>query len=552
MVALPAYGQQQPSSLPQSLIAPALPQSWNPFPTTNLLSQPVKPTATSGGAAPAAPQVAAYTSPNVLAQFSIDGRETWTDNAFLTSAGVKPDFISVVTPTASITGESRIFDLGLNYSGSYSAYVVNPSLDGFQHNGIATLTTQLVPDQLFLDTRGTISQQSINPTGPTTGGTRNSPEAQTRVIDVAMTPRLQERIGSWAAAELTGTYQRTINQEIGPVSSPGTTASASGPSLGNSSLNQGTFELRSGPDFAQVLWDFSSNGSETVQSTGTMVQTTNQLAGEYRISHTLGALVSVGYDTVSGLQIDGSKYGGLFYSGGLHWTPNPDTDLRIGGGWRYGASEIYALLNQQVGRKTSIRVSQNVGITTDASSILDSLESVQRDAQGNYVDPFSGLAANPAGSSFPFSNGAFRQQTTEVAVNWSGMRDSMVVSTTLTQQQAISGAATLVTPVTGVPLASSSSVLTGTVTWTHDLTPSTTSSASINGSDTVSANQATALVKSVGATLTLTYQLNDSLTGNAGYQFSQTFEPAGGLGSSPAVNGSIRDNTVFLELSKQF
>jgi uncharacterized protein (PEP-CTERM system associated) len=550
--ASPSWSQQagQTDDTQQTPTQPAQPaqpstglHSWSAFPTTNLFSAPAL---QRPGLTPAA-----ELPPPYLAKFSVEGKESWTDNAFLTSSATKSDSITTINPTVDLSATSRKLNAGLNYDGGYDRYLSNTKLDGFRHNAIGLLNGELVDQQLFLDSRGSISEQNVNPSAATTSGSRTSPESQVRIFTYDVGPRLQERLGNWAVGQLTATHGRTVNENLSSSSSNATQTATS--SLGGTTTDHGRLELRNGQSFTQMLWDYSSDFTQTNQNTGTLDQTTHQLGAEYRLNQNWGLLASGGHDTIHGIQVSSSN-SGFFYNGGLHWTPSPNMDLRGGVGRRYGQTNYSGLLNYKIGPSTSLRASHDVGITTDSLNLFDSLNAVQRDDQGNFVDPFSGLTANPASSPFQRSGAVYRKETTEVAVTHSGSRDSVSLSGDLAKQTIISGSQTAVSSLTGAPLSNVTNTLSAAINWTHQVTPALSTIATLSGNDVISASLASSKTKSASASLGLNYLLNPTLTAELNYKFTDTRQPASSssLNTNPLQTGTIVEDVAYIGLKKQF
>ncbi|MBF0561720.1 MAG: TIGR03016 family PEP-CTERM system-associated outer membrane protein [Alphaproteobacteria bacterium] len=532
-------------SAPVGLPTDITPHPWSAFPTTSAL-----PPTTNPHLVPAAEQPPAF-----AIHPSIATSNSWTDNALLTATNAKSDFITTLTPNLSVSGKSRRVNADLNYNVFYDRYATQSSLTGFRQSGIGTLNAELAEQLLYLDTRASISEQSLQPTGPTTAGARTSPTGTTQVITTTVAPRLQHQFGSVALGELSAAHDETVNQ------SPGTSSGLSGASgakaavsnLGNDSTNRGKLELRGGESFSQLLWDYSSNVSRDTMSSGALNQDTHQLDMEYRLTRPFALLAVVGDDHTHGLGIDSEKYGGPYYSGGGHWTPTPDADIRLGMGQRYAETNLYALASYKLGAETTFRFSRNISVGTDATNAVDNLNAIQRDSQGNFINPFSGLTTDPAAQPFARSNSAYRLENTTVSLQRQALRDTLGLNGTLSKQDILSSTSSLPTGATTVPLSSSTSVVTVGFSWSHLLTGALTSNVNASLSDVTEAALPSAKTQHYSAGIGLSYKINPTLTGEANYKFANTYEPTQSSATLPAAQtGNILENTLLVGLRNVF
>ena len=543
-----APDQQAQPTQPAQPKAGGIGGAWSAFPTTNTLALPAALQRKDLGLAVDQP-------PPFQAQFGLGAQQSWTDNVYTTAKNTKSDEFATVDPTLSVTAKTKRLDIGLNYGAQYDRYYSQTRMDKLSHNGTATLTGEVIDQQLFVDTRASISEQAANPTAPSAAGTRTTAGNSVQVTTYQAGPRLQERIGDWGIAQISASHAQSLTENASPLAttqtSTSTTAIANG--IGNSSTDHGRFEMRSGQSFGQLLWDYSSDFTVTKQSTGPLNKQTHQLGTEYRLNTDWGLLTSLGDDLTHGQQVS-SKSSGAFFLGGLHWTPSPNTDIKGGAGWRYGQSNISTLFDHKLGPRTTVRFSHDEGVTTDALNSLDSLNAMTRDEQGNFVNPFTGLAASPGSSFFQRSNAVFRQKVTSAVLAHQELRDNFTLTANLAEQNVVSSPQTLVTTLTGLPLASSSTTATVSFVWTHQMNPMMSANAALNAGDVLTASLPSAKTKTAGATAGLSYSLSKTMSAVGNYTLRDNWQPATGVPvtATAVQTGSIKENLIYFGLKKQF
>src|SRR6266480_4741946 len=75
----------------------------------------------------------------------IGGQEVFTDNVLLTPTNRRADFITVVSPGISISGESSRLQATLDYSPSLAIFALTPGQDFIGHNLYGNATATIVP-----------------------------------------------------------------------------------------------------------------------------------------------------------------------------------------------------------------------------------------------------------------------------------------------------------------------------------------------------------------------------------------------------------------------
>lgn len=448
--------------------------------------------------------------------------ESWTDNVLSSSRDRKSDYVTSVSPSVEVRGDGNRLDLGLDYRLSYDRYAAHNDLDGMRHNGIASAKAELLEDFFFLDTRGVISEQLINPAGATTAGDRRLEENRVRVGTLSVTPQMRHRFGEWAVGAASYRHDRTEYW-----------TSSANADLPGSTGNSGTLSLGTGENFSRTLVTWQLENIHRKSGSSVFYQTTNTVDGEYRLDRDWGLLAHAGHDALNGTTLDSGEYDGFFYGGGVHWTPSPRTEAKAAIGRRFGGADLFVDASHRLGAFTRVALSHSQGVTTEAQLIASGLDAVERDEQGRFVDPFSGLDPTPTSSAFVRTDRAFKQNTTRLALTHARTRDTLALTGALStrEQQSRTGIATDTT------------ALTLGFSWTHRLTELWRATAGLTQSQILDAATKAGENRVLSARLSTAYLFTPTLSGDLSYSW---------LDSQPEVGAGITENMVTAGMRKTF
>jgi uncharacterized protein (PEP-CTERM system associated) len=489
----------------------------------------------------AVPPAAAVPPPPFLIKLGVAGEEKATDNVRAApGASKKSDLITSVTPSLGLSFKTGKLDLHLSYELGYDRYAVSKELDGFRHNGLGVLNAELIKRILFVDSRFSVSEQNVNPTGPTAADGRTTATDRTRATTFSVTPRLEQRLGRWAVGQVS--YRHDETRYDTPSTDAATLIGGGGGRLSDSRGDAARLALRNGEEFSRLFWDYSFENSRREQNDQTLKQKTHDLGVEYRISEKIGVLAEVGHDDIHGGGVDSAALSGFFYSGGLHWTPSPDFDLRIGWGERNGADNFYVLGDYKLSPMTVLRVSHKTDITTDAMAAVEALAAVQRDPTGAYINPFSGVAADPGASPFIRSDAIYRRSVSSAILSHTDDRETIFFSVSMAKQTVVGGLDIGPAAIRNAARGTVNTTVSLGLGWTHLLTP-TTSIAFTGGRDeVVESNAPTGKSRRYRAGVGLSRQINPLLSADVSYRFADW---------KPETGPRIRENMIIFGLRKR-
>ncbi len=529
LVALEQGGEQAPTTA----------RAFKPFPTSSVLGAP----ALQRPDTP--PPTAEAPPPPFQLRLGVAAEEKATDNAHAASGGAKSDLITTITPSVGARYKTRALDLDLAYELGFDRYAVNRDLDGVRRTGLGVLDAALIERVLFLASRFSVTEQAINPTGPATADGQTTPGNRTRVATFSVTPRFEQRFGSWMVGQLSYRHDE-VRYDLSGDSRTSADAVLNG--LGSGGVNDSRtdsakVELRSGEAFSRLLWDYSAQASRQSQGGQILKQDTHDVGVEYRLDDAVGLLGDIGHDSIRGDRIDSAALSGVFYSVGLHWTPSPDTDLRVGVGRRNGDQTLYVLGEHKFSPMTILRVSSKAGITTDAMAAIEALSTVQRDPNGVYVDPFSGRSANPGASLFTRSNAVYRQIVHSAVLSHANARDTLSAILSLAKQTIVGG---LTPSRSGLPATGQGTISTTLslgLEWTRQISPLTALTLNASKDDVIASNAPGGKSQRYRAGVSLNYQMNPQLNAYASYRF---------VDWRPEIGTRARENMLMVGVKKRF
>ncbi|MET0207670.1 MAG: TIGR03016 family PEP-CTERM system-associated outer membrane protein [Burkholderiaceae bacterium] len=356
--------------------------------------------------------------------FSVSPRisvsETWTDNLRLTGDGYQDRaLVTSVTPGVSVSSRSGVFRGTLDYSLDAIVYTKSDSKNRVQNQMNGRGTAELVPQALFVDVIGNISQQSISAFGTQSPSNEldNANRTETRQLQVS--PYWRGLLLGSATFELRASGTIRDNSE--------TTG-------GNGNTKEGTLSFSlSGPQGRALNWGLQAN---------TTRQHYEQTGLDYRSSMGLGSLTWVpDVDVQLGVNggVERNDYLGAetttIYGVSGKWTPTPRTSLSAD--WQhhnYGASHNFRFEHRMarfVVRAVSTQ-SVNTGASPDGQlnnyGLLDlqfsALEPdpVKRDILVRTTLAALGLKPDGISNAGFLANTAMLQRRSEVSMAWSGQR----------------------------------------------------------------------------------------------------------------------------------
>lgn len=320
--------------------------------------------------------------------------ESWTDHLQGLGGSGNSAFITTLTPSLLINGQTSRSNTIIIYNPSLFYYSNNGSQNRINQNLNAVSQLTLVPELLFLDLRGFANTLPVTSGYGPSGTVALTRQAETQNMSFSVHPYLRERFGDLGALELGGTLSLSSQntQGYGATGLPLAGTSGSGQTL----LSQQEYlSVTSGPDLGRTSVALSASASQSTGSGGinnsNRAETTLTLG--YAVAHGVVLLASLGYDSI---HYDGTTtYGpggtepynqsGINWSGGLRWQPNPDSSIVMTYGHRYGASAAGLDATYAPTARTRIYARYSQGIASGLEQLLTAMNESTLDPLGNPI-----------------------------------------------------------------------------------------------------------------------------------------------------------------------
>ena len=292
---------------------------------------------------------------------TFSAQESYTDNVSLSADGSqRGEWVTQLRPAVSIQGTGPRLRLNATYSADLLVRSERETRE-FRNQFLGDAQAELLQQLLFVDVRGSVSQQNISLLGPQAESNINTSSNRTNVRSFLVSPYLRHTFGTSAQGEARFTYStvRTGSEE----------------SLSNSDANRINLSLFSGPSFKLYSWNISYS-RETIDYAATQQRqvqqdvTTENIAatGRRLITPQFSLTSTVGYEKSNYLTL-GAPPEGAFWNTGFEWTPTDRTRLAAAIGRRYFGDNNFLEFHHRT-RLTVWNVSYSEAITNTRSQFL--------------------------------------------------------------------------------------------------------------------------------------------------------------------------------------
>ncbi len=506
------------------------------------------------------------TGPAFLVNASLGVDAGFTDNALRVERPRRADAFTTISPALQVSGDTSRLRVNLNYAPIASVYAQNSSQNRFDQFGNGVALATLVPEAVFLDLRGSVTQQSRTggyvQTGNTLGLNRND-QVQTTAFSV--TPYAEHRFGGLGTARLGYSLARTVQNGYGNGNGLNNTQALlfnnGFGATGNLTTQRERASFVTGENLGRVndvavLEAVQYNGIGAYRGAHRN-QVTNDVG--FAITRTVTALAGFGYQDLRFNGLPGVRINEPIWSVGGRLTPNADSSLTITYGRRDGfnAAAVDGALSPTA--RTRVFVRYATGLTTDAEEQQNLLATTNVGPTGLLVDSVTGAPVSSSSGAFGTDNGLYRLRRFSITGLLLLNRDSVSVSLEQDDRQSINtvqaGAAG-----TAAPTTASNNGVFGTLSWEHELSPALSSSASfsygVDNNGNLVGTAASGSQRTVQTTLALNYIFTETLTGSARYLFT---DRSGGAGQTNAgsfafgqTGQNLTENLLLVGLRKSF
>lgn len=510
------------------------------------------------------------TGPAFLVTTSLGVDMGITDNALHADRPRRTDLFTEFSPSIQVSGDTARLKVNLSYAPVASVYARTSSQTRLDQFGNAVALATIVPDAVFLDVRGSITQQSrTGGYGRTSSQTLNRDD-QIQSTALSVTPYAEHRFRGWGTGRIGYSLARTIengrsNQNALDASQALQLNGTGFGATGNLTTQRERASFVTGENLGRVN---NAVAVEAVQYSGGDLsyrgahrnQITNDVG--YAVTRTITALVGFGYQDLRFGGAPGVRINEPIWSVGGRITPDPDSTITVSYGHRDGFNAAVVDGAYSPTARTRVFVRYSTGLTTDAEEQQNLLQSTNVGPTGLLVDSVTGAPVTSSSGAFGTQNGLYRLRRFSITGLFVLPRDALSVGLAQDDRTSVS-ATTASAGVAAAPAGSSNSGIIGTVSWQHELTPALTSSASIsyglesNGSVGGAASQGSP--RTIQTSVALNYIFTQTLTGNVRYSF---VDRSGGSAQTTQFNSSpfgygqagqnLTENLLLAGLRKSF
>ena len=459
--------------------------------------------------------------------------EEYNSNIFDTSTGQLSDVITNINPGILINLSTPSATGTLSYYPSVQFYAEHSSQNDVLQDLNGSLEAELLPRTLFLSVNAYASQQST--TGGVVPGGLNTTSSSNRTttIGFSVQPSFVHQFGDTGTLQITYSLQYS-NQNGSAATAPGATLPYFVPS--HAVANYGSVSFTTGPSLGRF--------NDTVTATGGLESGTGVLNGAYQflVDNTLRFAV------VRRVYVFGTfGYEDLFYPSepkiliqdgvwavGFTLTPKPDTSITAGYGHFGGFNSPYLTATIALSPRTTFAATYSDTLGTSLQFLQSALANTLVNPAGTPVNSQTGAPVLLTNQLLSLQSGVSRNAIFSASLITTFPRDTVALSVVNQQSKLVANA-----PGTS---GYSQRSWTGSIAWTHALTPRLSAAAYLDGGETNSLAVGSGLTPVAGGQLSLVYQFTPTLTGSALYGITNSWESS----------GNALQNIVILALQKTF
>jgi uncharacterized protein (PEP-CTERM system associated) len=498
------------------------------------------------GLAPIAPGAAPIQAndvraPPIIIRPSISLSEAYTDNPRNTPRNLS-DAITHLAGGTAISFDTARLQGQLNGTLDFWKYARATEQDSLGASLLAFGLGTIVREHVFVDARAAITQV------PRTGGfgfaspTLIPSSEQSQATLISVTPIVRQAIGDWALGEFRYNYGLSSFKNGGLLSnttSPSATPSLSSAALADTSQNEATLTVATGPRFgpfgSKLTLDATQVSSQSAAES-TQIRAFDDVT--YQVNREFTARGRLGYERLRYPSASTADVNGLMWLVGGQFTPSPGTYLELNYGRQDGTNGVNGNLRYQLTPATAITASLQHNRTTSQQLLLANLNTAQLNPNGILVNQITGVPTTLANLEFPFATTTvFLDETAQLGVQTSIGRNSF----------GLFGFYDHRTP-TGTPpgLTGTAAILSGSDTslganfnWSRLLRANLTTSAAFGY-----ARELIGHSRTLNADWQLSYTVSEKLTATLHYQFINV--------SSNAVLGTYYRNQIEIGITRSF
>ena len=441
--------------------------------------------------------------------------EEFTDNAgrFAGGGGSGYDFITLIQPQVTITDATQRIQLNLNYAPTGEIYARNTGYSQFEQDASGDVLATVLPNWLFVDLRGSISQQSVyGGFGPSTTATLAPGDRET-LSTASISPYMAHTFGTAGTAQVGGAYIYSATDA--PGSAQGFNNSAPlgfGGNYGSSYLGteRAFANFTTGEDLGRLrdrigTDDNFYSGSGALRDAHRITVTDD---ASYAITRRVALLGQVGYEDLAYPASD-FNYSGPTGAGGVRLTPNRGSSLTVEYRYIDGFGSVFVQGSVQATPRIRIFGGYSEGISTQQQDQQDTLLAGENDATGALASATLGVPLLGNSNAFGTNQDLQRLRRLDATITYLGDRDTISLSLQREQTDPVGR------QLPGIFNAPTSGTF-GNLSWTRQLTPRTSVTGNLQYGSSRNAvfigNSQASTNDTIAYSLGLNHNLSDTLS----------------------------------------
>ena len=329
-----------------------------------------------------------YTATVDLSETAASNGRGLNKNITSSFGGRGPDEITTAQFNLTAHDHTERFDGDAQYTLRGDYFARGTARSKLSHDLDAITKTVLVPEYFEVQARAVARQLYVNQLGALAASdlpvSNGAGSGLRQTFAETLTPDFKFRIGDFAQSEgsvtQTGIFFDNPNNNKVTTTIPGEDQPTDTTSYGASE------KISSGSDFTRVNWTLSASGRQTQRHAGDMSEVDEIADLKYAVSHEFFLTGTVGYEAISSQQKLTHDLRGLLAMGGFQVTVGQHFEASAQAGQQFNFPSYKGDLKYQVTARTTLNGSLTDTVTTPAQRLLDSLNALDVNSQGEFVD----------------------------------------------------------------------------------------------------------------------------------------------------------------------
>lgn len=356
--------------------------------------------------------------------------ESVTDNVRLTSSDRQADLISALTPGLHADGQTKRLNGVIDTSVTYDRYLRTSDLNGFEYKLHGDGNATLLEDYLFLDLRSAIDQQPLDRGGSVSAEQRTLSSNQAQIFNNSVSPYLHHDFGTWGGAELRYRLSAANFSDANVGNQPITVLQQNLGTPNSTITNEYAIHLYSGEALSRLHLDLDGDAANTAYDDSDRTVRERSVTGtlEYSVIRELALIGKAGYDSFKDNLMLDQDASNPSWRLGIRLTPGPRTTLSVEGGRRYGGPYWSANFTYKLSPTLRVVATHDITVTTQQQALNAALNGQVINAQGQLVNPLTGLIISPNQQQFSYVSQSYLLHTSQITLSGERGQTSIALS----------------------------------------------------------------------------------------------------------------------------